>query len=80
MSPGELDSVGKSIPLEDLIDSDSKEYKKQQLHYMLYDHKEKLLESPALMKTPVVRNGPKATVGFDPETWQTWISDSSLKK
>ncbi|MEA4835275.1 MAG: ArsC/Spx/MgsR family protein [Anaeromusa sp.] len=33
---------------------------------------EKLLEHPLLLKTPVVRNGAKATVGYCPEVWQTW--------
>ena len=29
-------------------------------------------DDPALMKTPVVRNGKQATVGFRPEIWETW--------
>ena len=31
-----------------------------------------LLENPGLMKTPVVRNGKKATVGYAPEVWSEW--------
>ena len=27
---------------------------------------------PALMKTPVVRNGKHATVGYCPEVWAAW--------
>ena len=27
---------------------------------------------PGLMKTPVVRNGKQATVGYAPEIWKTW--------
>ena len=33
---------------------------------------DKLFDDPSLMKTPVVRNGKQATVGFCPEIWQTW--------
>ena len=33
---------------------------------------EKLLENSGLMKTPVVRNGKKATVGYAPEVWSEW--------
>ena len=33
---------------------------------------EKLFEDPTLLRTPVVRNGRQATVGFCPEVWETW--------
>ena len=36
------------------------------------DRKEKLLEDGTLMKTPVVRNGRQATVGYCPEVWEKW--------
>ena len=35
-------------------------------------HGEKLLEEPRLLKTPIVRNGRQATVGYHPEVWQNW--------
>ena len=31
-----------------------------------------LLEHPELLRTPIVRNGRKATVGYCPETWAEW--------
>jgi len=31
-----------------------------------------LLEDPLLARTPVVRNGSEAALGFRPEVWQTW--------
>jgi hypothetical protein len=31
-----------------------------------------LLADALLFKTPIVRNGPRATVGYMPEVWQTW--------
>ena len=33
---------------------------------------EKLYEIPELIKTPIVRNGKKATVGYCPEIWKEW--------
>ena len=36
------------------------------------DRFEKLLEQPELLRTPIVRNGKKATVGYAPEVWADW--------
>ena len=36
------------------------------------DKVEKLLENPMLFKTPIVRNGKAATVGYCPDIWKTW--------
>ena len=33
---------------------------------------DKLYEDPYLIKTPVVRNGKQATVGYCPEVWKNW--------
>ena len=33
---------------------------------------EKLLDNPRLLKTPIVRNGRQATVGYCPDVWQGW--------
>ena len=73
MSKGELDSVLKAVGgLDNLLDQKSKSY--ASLAYLAYDEdkKEKLLEDGTLMKTPVVRNGRQATVGYCPEVWEKW--------
>jgi arsenate reductase-like glutaredoxin family protein len=36
------------------------------------DKEEKLLENPQLIKTPVVRSGKNAVIGFFPEIWSKW--------
>ena len=36
------------------------------------DKMEKVLENQQLLKTPVVRNGKLATVGYRPDIWKTW--------
>jgi len=75
MSKGEFQSISRSIPPKSLIDTESGEYKKQNLQYMSFSPEEKLMENPLLFKTPVVRNGNKATSGYTPETWKKWIEE-----
>ncbi len=73
MSKGELESVLRAVGgLDALLDENSKGY--AELAYLAYDDdkKEKLLEDGTLMKTPVVRNGRQATLGYCPEIWSKW--------
>ncbi len=72
MSPREFDSVLSCVGLEALIDGKAKDA--EILKYLAYDADKlnKLLENPSLIKTPIVRNGKKATVGFCPEIWKDW--------
>ncbi|TGL67450.1 arsenate reductase family protein [Leptospira jelokensis] len=76
MSKGELRSILGSVSLDDLIDTESKVYEDKNLKYMLYDKEEALLTNPLLFKTPIVRDGKKATIGFVPEIWKQWINES----
>ena len=34
--------------------------------------KEKLLANQQVIKTPIVRNGKQATVGYEPTVWKSW--------
>ena len=72
ISPGELKSVKNAVGLEALIDEKSPDA--ALLRYLAYDEDkvEKLLENPKLLKTPIVRNGKQATVGYCPEVWKDW--------
>ena len=72
-SKGELDSISHNIPLDDLLDTSSKEYKRLNLAYMTFDLYETLLENPLLFKTPITRFGKEAKLGVRPETWKKWI-------
>ncbi|MCG6149716.1 ArsC family transcriptional regulator [Leptospira levettii] len=76
MSKGELRSILGSVSLDDLIDTESKVYEDKNLKYMLYDKEEALLTNPLLFKTPIVRDGKKATIGFVPDVWKQWLNDS----
>ena len=72
ISPGELKSVMNAVGLEALIDQ--KHPDAALLNYLAYDadKAEKLLEDPRLLKTPIVRNGKEATVGYCPDVWKGW--------
>ena len=72
MSRGEFDSVKRAVGLEGLMDPGAPGA--ELLTYLAYDvdREEKLLEDPALIRTPIVRNGKQATVGFCPDVWAKW--------
>jgi len=75
MSGKEFDSVLRAIGgIDQLIDWDKKD---QQVTNMKYtdDRRNKediVFNDPSLMKTPIVRNGKQATVGYCPEIWEKW--------
>ena len=72
ISPGELKSVKNAVGLDALIDEANPDA--TLLRYLAYeeDKLEKLLENPRLLKTPIVRNGRQATVGYQPDVWKGW--------
>ncbi len=73
LSKGELHSVKATIGIENLIDTEGKEYAKLNLKYLTHDIEEELLEHPLLFKTPIVRNGGKSTIGYQPDIWKEWL-------
>ena len=72
MSLGELGSVKNAVGLNNMIDE--KHPDAVLLSYLASDGAklEKLFEDPGLLRTPIIRNGKKATVGYRPEVWETW--------
>ena len=36
-----------------------------------------LVDDPLLLRTPIVRAGGRATVGFAPETWTAWLAEAA---
>ncbi len=75
ISPGELRNITQSVPLEELIDTEGKQYKKRNLAYMKFDIETELLEDPLLFKTPIVRAGGKAATGNQPDLWKSFIPE-----
>jgi arsenate reductase (glutaredoxin) len=77
LSPRELESVARPIGIENLLDRQSNRFKSKGLAFMSPSRiNSVLLEDPVLLKTPIVRNGKEATLGFCPDTWQVWRNSS----
>ncbi len=79
MSKGEYQSIKRALGcnLEDLVNEKSKKYDSSYIKYLASEEakEEKLLENQELFKTPIVRNGKKATLGFCPDEWKKWESE-----
>jgi arsenate reductase-like glutaredoxin family protein len=75
LSGKEFDSVLRAVGgIDNLIDWNGKSQEITNMKYM--DDKrakeDKVFDDPSLMRTPIVRNGKSATVGFCPEIWANW--------
>ena len=75
MSGGEFDSVLRAVGgIDRLIDWEQKAPEIDLMRYMddIRAKEDKVFDNPKLLKTPVIRNGKQATVGYCPEIWETW--------
>lgn len=74
MSKGEFDNVANVVGLLNMIDKTSPLYLEKNLDKIKGTAmiQEILLDHPKLIKTPIVRNGKKATLGYAPDVWSTW--------
>ena len=75
MSGKEFDAVLRAVGgIDNLIDWDSKSQEVTNLKYTddQIAKEDKAFDYPEIMKTPIVRNGKQATVGYCPEIWATW--------
>ena len=73
ISQRELESVAKAVGgLDKLIDE--KHPEAAGLAYLAYEEAKwrMVLDDPTMLKTPLVRNGRQATVGFCPDVWKGW--------
>ena len=78
MSGGEFDSVLRAVGgIDNLIDWNGKSPTLDLLRYTddIRTKEDKVFDDPRLMKTPVVRCGRKATVGYCPEVWMKWCEE-----
>lgn len=78
MSNGEFESVLRAVGgVDNLIDWEKKSPEIDLLCYT--DDKiakeDKIFDRPELMKTPIVRNGKRATIGYCPEVWKQWEAE-----
>lgn len=75
LSKGEFNSVKQAVGgIDKLIDENAKD--KDTLALIKYianeDKEEKILENQQILMQPIVRNGKKATVGYQPDVWKGW--------
>ncbi len=75
MSGKEFDSVLRAVGgIDNLIDWQGKSQEIVNMKYMddVRAKEDKVFDDPSLMRTPIVRNGKAAIVGYCPEIWATW--------
>ena len=75
MSGGEFENVARALGgWEKLVDPAAKDKQTLALLDALVDwqKEDKLFENQQLFKTPIVRNGRQATVGYQPDVWKSW--------
>ena len=76
LSAGELRSVTARVGLDKLVDRESQRFRDKGFRVASFSGpllEKTLLEDPLLLKTPIVRNGKDAMVGYAPETWEAWL-------
>lgn len=75
ISGKEFDSVLRAVGgVDHMIDWNSKAQDITNMKYMddARSKEDKIFNDPKLIKTPIVRNGKLATIGYCPEIWETW--------
>jgi len=75
LSLGEFNSVKQAVGGVDImLDSKCKDQDALALvRYITDDEKMKtILEHQQVLRTPIVRNGKKATIGYCPDVWKSW--------
>lgn len=75
LSKGEFNAVKQAVGgLVNMLDEKCKD--QDTLTLIKYisdsDKDEKVLENQQVLKTPIVRNGKQATVGYMPDIWKDW--------
>jgi len=84
MSTGELRGVAARVGgAEALIDREGRRYLERGLKYAAPTGpriEQILVDDPLLLRTPIVRDGGRATIGYRPEVWQSWIDETPSRK
>jgi arsenate reductase len=81
MSAGELRNVAARVGgMEALIDRAGARYVANGLKYAAPTGpriERILVDDPLLLRTPIVRAGARATVGYAPEMWSAWLAQGT---
>ena len=75
MGRRELESVRAAVGLQAMIDREGKAFRESPFRFsddeaLLFAH---LCERPQLLRLPIVRDGRRATVGYCPDVWESWL-------
>ncbi|KNY27447.1 arsenate reductase family protein [Pseudobacteroides cellulosolvens] len=75
LSKGEFESVKNAVGLAELINDKCKEYVTLNMQRLGTGKvaEEVLFKNSKLYRSPIVRNGKQATVGYKPEVWKDWV-------
>ena len=71
----ELDTFVRAVGAKALVDREGKKALERPVAHMSTDSLivAELLNDPTALRTPIVRNGNKITVGADEAVWKTWL-------
>ena len=79
---GELRRFQEKFGAAALIDRDAPKFRALGLH-VRGDSPERMVEralsEPRILKLPLVRIGPRVTIGYQPDDWQSWIEAERAK-
>ncbi len=73
----ELQVMAKGVGLAGLLDREDRKVVEHPASYCNVDSvlRDYLIECPWLLRSPIVRNGSKCTIGYQPEVWEQWIRE-----
>ena len=74
LSPREFQTIAAQVGFDQMVNTECKDYENLFIKYLTPEAaKEKIMENPKVLNTPIVRNGKNAaTIGYKPEIWETW--------
>lgn len=75
LSKGEYNSVKQAVGgIDKMLDEKCKDQDALALvkYIAMEDKDDKILKNQIVLKTPIVRNGKQATVGYSPDIWKNW--------
>jgi arsenate reductase len=73
ISKGELENIKRKFSIDELLNTEGKQYRKRNLQYIKFEKEEELLNDPLLFVTPIVRTKTDVTIGYCPDIWKEWL-------
>lgn len=71
----ELETFARAVGIKELVDREGKKALERPVAHMSTESLilAELLSDPSALRSPIVRNGTRVTVGADEETWKAWV-------